>query len=1120
MAQRSGWVDMTDHSVFGITVRRPVAIFMIVIAIVVFGYVSYKRLALNLMPDISYPTITVRTEFEGAAPEEVENNVSRRVEQALAVVNNLSTISSISRSGMSDVILEFRWGTDINTAIQDIREKLDQVFLPKEAGKPVILRYDPTLDPILTFGLTSKKESLMYLRNFSEDNIKIRLDKIQGVAAVKIRGGLEEEFHVDINPSKLTGLNMDIDTVNNRLASENVNLAGGKLKEGATEYIVRTVNQFKNLDDIRNLIIGTTNGVEIRIKDIGKVSRSFKDREVITRINGRECVILEIYKEADANIVDVAKRVKFQMLTTKGKTVRTSLPKHMKVDLLSDQSVFIENALNEVKDNALVGALLAILVLFLFLKNIKSTLIVSVTIPLSIVTTFAFMKFFDVSLNIMSLGGIALGVGMLVDNAIVVLESIFRCQEEGDEIADAAVRGTSEVGTAVVASTLTTIAVFFPIVFVEGIAGQIFKDMALSVVFALIASLMFALFFIPMLASRRFTPGKSTGFKLGSSLLHFQSFSGFIGPLPRNWLLKPIAALFRVIRLLFYFPLEVMAKIFVLAYLFFLGIVWISRIIWTALDKFILNRVLTNFNNGFNWVQNDWYPKALKLVLGNKLLSVILILIAFAITFFSFRGLDAELIPVMHQGQFTVIVNFPVGTPIEKTDSLLMPYESKLSSIKTIRTYFTRIGVEKDSYAKADEGEFSARIGVILKPSDDILKTEQDTISKIREIFSNIPDAEMRVEYPTLFTFKAPVEVEVHGYNLQKLKKYSMLALEKMKEIPDLKDVELNIRTGNPETQIVFDRDKLARLNLNIVKVADLVRNQLLGYVPTKFIRGDKRIDIRVKLKNNTKKTLEDLKNIIVNPGQKPAVPLSAVAAFNIVEGPSEIRRVDQQRVGLISANITGLGLKALSKQIQKKLSNIPHPSDIEYVISGQNQEMEKSSKSLLYALLLSIFLVYIVMASQFESLLHPFVIMFSIPLALFGVGITLYTLHIPMSVIVFIGLMMLAGIVVNNAIVLIDYINLLRKRGMEIREAIILAGKVRLRPIIMTTLTTVLGLLPLAMGLGEGAEIRQPMAITVIAGLIFSTVLTLMVIPTLYELVEALKAKLTGEDGTGETQT
>ena len=1110
---------MADRSIFNITVRRPVAIFMIVIAIVVFGYVSYKRLALNLMPDITYPTITVRTEFEGAAPEEVENNVSRRIEQSLAVVNNLSTISSISRAGMSDVILEFRWGTNVNAAIQDVREKLDQVFLPKEVEKPVILRYDPTLDPILTFGLTSEKESLMYLRNFSEDNIKIRLDKIPGVAAVKIRGGLEEEFHVDIDDKKLVSLNLNINTINNRLASENINLAGGTLKEGATEYIVRTVNQFKNLDEIRNLIIGTYNGVEVRVKDIGTVTRSFKDREVITRINGKECVILEIYKEADANIVDVARRVRFQLLTERGKTIRDTLPKHMNVVLLSDQSVFIQNSINEVKDNALVGALLAILVLFLFLKNVKSTLIVSITIPLSIVTTFAFMKFFNVSLNIMSLGGIALGVGMLVDNAIVVLESIFRCREEGDDITTSAVRGTDEVGTAVIASTLTTIAVFFPIIFVEGIAGQIFKDMALSVVFALLASLMFALFFIPMLASRTFVQRASSGFSLKQSLWRFQSIVEFKEPWPRNFLLKLALGALRVIKLAIYLPLEIVAKIFVLLYLLFLAIVWLSRKIWLFLDRIILSKILTGFNNGFNSIQQEFYPSALKRALNNKVLTVVLILAALGITYYSYRSLDSELIPTMHQGEFTAIVSFPVGTPIEKTDALLIPYESQLGKIKQIRTYFTRIGVEKDSYAKPDEGEFSARIGIILKPTSDILDTEQQVISKIRDIFSNLPDTDLRIEYPKLFSFKAPVEVEVHGYNLTKLKKYSNLALEKMKEIPDLKDVELNIRPGNPETQIIFNRDLLSRLNLDIVQVAELVRNKLLGNVPTTFIRGDKRIDIRVKLKDNTKKTLEDLKNLIINPGQEKPVPLSAVADFRLEEGPSEIRRIDQQRVGLITANIGGLGLKVVASKIREKLAEIPHPSDIEYVVSGQNQEMEKSSRSLLYALLLSIFLVYIVMASQFESLLHPFVIMFSIPLALFGVGITLLVLDIPLSVIVFIGLMMLAGIVVNNAIVLVDYINLLRSRGIELREAIVMAGKIRLRPIVMTTLTTVLGLLPLALGLGEGAEIRQPMAITVIAGLIFSTVLTLIVVPTLYELVEEIKARLTAKNEAADTQ-
>ncbi len=1104
-----------NKSLFQITVRRPIAILMIVIAIVVFGFVSYNRLALNLMPDITYPTLTVRTEFEGAAPEEVENNVSRRIEQALAVVSDLATISSISRAGMSDVILEFQWGTDINAAIQDVREKLDQVFLPEEVEKPIILRYDPTLDPIVTFGITSDKEDLMYLRNFSEDNIKILLDKIQGVAAVKVRGGLEEEFHVNIDEKKLISLNLNINTVNNRLAQENVNLAGGTLKEGSTEYIVRTVNQFQNLDEIRNLIVGTFNGVEVRVSDIATVTQSFKDREVITRINGSECVILEIYKEADANIVDVARRVRAQMLTDQKGSIKSNLPEHIKVQLLSDQSVFIQNAINEVKDNAKIGAILAILVLFLFLKNVKSTLIVSVTIPLSIVTTFAFMNFFNVSLNIMSLGGIALGVGMLVDNAIVVLESIFRCREEGDDTVDGAVRGTAEVGTAVVASTLTTIAVFFPIVFVEGVAGQIFRDMSLAVVFALLASLMFALFFIPMLASRSISSRKTGNFSAKQALLKFDSIREFGKPWPDSFILKVLTLLWRVIKLV-YLPLEILGKIFILAYILVLLIVRISHKIWTWLFDHILIHGLDWFNNRFSNFQDNLYPRALNRVLDNKPIAVILILLAFVATVYSFRNLDAELIPTMHQGEFTTIVSLPVGTPIDKTDSILKPYEDRLADIPEIQTFFCRIGVEKDSYARADEGEHAARIGIILKESDDILDAEQSAIDQIRGLFQDIPDADVRIEYPTLFTFKAPVEVEVHGYNLQKLKNYANQALLKMKEIPDLKDVEVNVKPGNPETQIIFDRDKLSRLNLDIVQVAELVRNQLLGNVPTRFIRGDKRIDIRVKLEHNTEKTLDDLKHLIVNPGQETPVPLSSVADFEIVEGPSEIRRVDQQRVALITANVSGLGLKAVSSKIEEKLDEIQTPPDIEYVISGQNQEMEQSTRSLIFALLLSVFLVYIVMASQFESLLHPFVIMFSIPLALFGVGITLLTFSIPLSVIVFIGMMMLAGIVVNNAIVLIDYVNLLRSRGMELREAIVMAGRVRLRPIIMTTLTTVLGLIPLAIGLGEGAEIRQPMAITVIAGLIFSTLLTLMVIPTLYEIVELAKQKVIKQDSTG----
>jgi len=1136
---------MSDKkSAFEITVKRPVAILMIVIAISVFGLVSYEKLRLNLMPDISYPTITVRTEFEGAAPEEVENNISKKVEQALAIVSNLNSISSISRAGISDVILEFRWGTDINDAVQDIREKLDQVFLPKEAKRPVILRYDPTLDPVASFGITSK-QNLMFLRNFAEDNIKIRLDKLKGVAAVKVRGGLEEEIHVDIDEKKLISLNLNIDRVNQRLANENINLAGGRLKEGSTEYIVRTVNQFNNLDEIRQLIIGNFNGVDVRVKDIGTVTRSYKDREVITRINGKECILLEIYKEADANIVDVANRVKKQLLAdnkpqiqskksdkkgrremrgsfSKPTTIASTLPKNMKVYLLSDQSTFIKSSIDEVKNNAIYGGLLAILVLFLFLKNVKSTVIVSITIPLSIITTFAFMNFFNVSLNIMSLGGIALGVGMLVDNAIVVLESIFRCKEEGDGIKQGTIRGVEEVGTAVIASTLTTIAVFFPIVFVEGIAGQIFKDMSLTVVFALLASLMFALFFIPMLASRTFNTADTSSF---SKLNYFLKFN-FINELKNDFSNKPIwlniiISPYVIVKTIFSLILEIIGKFFMLIFLIMLFLVWFSKKIWLWLDDFIIHFILLAFDKGFTAVQDKAYPKLLKSSLNNKKVTILLITIAFALTYFSFKNLDAELIPTMHQGEFSVVVTFPVGTPIEKTDKLLTPYEKKLKNIKEIQSYFVRIGVEKDSYAKSDEGEHSARIGIKLKPTKNILKSEENTIAKIRKLFSDLPDADIRIEYPTLFTIKPPVEVEVHGYNLEKLKKYSNLVLEKLKEIPQLKDLEVNIKSGNPEIQIIFDREKLARLNLDIVKVSNLVRNQLLGNVATKYVRGDKRIGIRVKLQNNTKKTLEDLKNMAINLDSaetekgKQVIPLSSVAKINIKEGPSEIRRIDQQRVGLITANIKGFGLEKINEKIAEKLNEIEHPADIEFVIGGQNKEMESSSKSLMLALLLSVFLVYIVMASQFESLLHPFIIMFTIPLALFGVGITLYALSIPLSVIVFIGMMMLAGIVVNNAIVLIDYINLLREKGMVLRKAIVEAGKVRLRPIVMTTLTTVLGLMPMALGFGEGAEIRRPMAITVIAGLVFSTILTLVVIPTIYELAEERRNKSTEDKKT-----
>ncbi|MGH8019705.1 MAG: efflux RND transporter permease subunit, partial [Opitutaceae bacterium] len=557
----------TARSTFAFTTTRPVAILMVVLATAVFGWVSYNRLALTLMPDISYPTLTVRTEFPGTAPEEMETLISRPLEQELGIVPKLVQISSISQAGQSDLILEFDWDADMATVAQDIREKVDRVNLPDDVERPLLLRYDPSLDPIMRLGLYGP-QSLFELRYLAENEIKRDLESISGIAAVKVKGGLEEEFLVALDEQKLALLGLDINTVNNRLAAGNVNLPGGNLREGQTEYLVRTLNEFKTLDEIRELIIAQQNGVNVRLRDVARVTSTNKEREIVTTVNETESIEIEIFKEAGANIVAVAGRVREAIYGTaeqqawveqqkagatpqvktqpggRGRSIRAQqamiaaaaatmtdfvahrLPPKAQIDVLTDQSIFIQQSIDEVKSNAIVGGLIAVVVLYVFLRNLTHTLIIGLTIPISIVATFAPMQMFGVSLNIISLGGLALGVGMLVDNAIVVLESIFRCREEGDDMTTAVVRGTGEVGGAVTASTLTTVAVFFPIVFVEGVAGQIFGDMALTVVFSLMASLVAALFLIPMLASRQIRENALTSAAGGAGGSDFLAFGG------------------------------------------------------------------------------------------------------------------------------------------------------------------------------------------------------------------------------------------------------------------------------------------------------------------------------------------------------------------------------------------------------------------------------------------------------------------------------------------------------------------------------------------------------------------------------------------------------------------
>ena len=1151
-----------NQSKLRISIRRPVTVIMLFLGMIVFGVKSYKELSLNLLPDISYPTLTIRTEYPEAAPEEVENFISRPVEEALSTVDNLVEISSISSAGISEVILEFTWDTDMDFAGLDVREKLDRINLPEEAIKPTILRYNPALDPILRVGIYGG-DTLYHTRELAEEEIKPELEGIPGVASVRVKGGLVEEIFVELDVERLTQLGVSINKVAQRLRQENINLASGSLKEGKAEYLVRTLNEFRTLEEIGDVVVaGSGSGVAaiasgmagliggeeaalgmadeaagvVRLRDVARIVRGHRKREVITRINGSESVEIEIYKEADSNTVTVANLIKARLGVsgdeeeTSGdggrleeRTIREAF-EFLGFELISDQSRFIENALDEVKMTALLGGILALVILFVFLADARSTFIIGLSIPVSIVATFVPMFSLDVSLNIMSLGGLALGIGMLVDNSIVVLESIFRCREEGDDIVTAANRGTGEVASAITASTLTTIAVFFPIVFVKGIAGKIFNDLAWTVTFSLLASLIVAVYLIPMIASRKWG-GQSEGpdGEPAEDVPAGPDLAGRVSELSaaglgrqwaetvrirrdRPWPLALLALPFMVLLFVVTVVLKVLSLNFTA--LSSLGVNVFRRgavSLLVPLFRAIVRPVLAVFNAGYGAVYRR-YPDLLKLALRHRLETVVILAFFFALALLAISGLGSELIPRIHQGEFSVLIERGVGTPLDDTYTSVLPLETIAIGKEGTDTVFTEVGSDREHTSTSKKrGEHSAMLTIAVSGFAEDILTEDRVIDDLRKDYRDVVDMNVEFVLPTIFSFKTPVEVEIEGQDLEVLKEIGKRTESAMREVPGLHDVKVNLSDGNPEIRILFDRDRMAWMGLDLHAVADTIKNKVLGTVPTRYSQGEKRTDIRLRADRLHLNDVEALKAITVNPESPVPVPLSAIAEIVIAPGPSEIRRVDQRRVALVTANLSGVDLGTVSEAVMERLESIEHPPGYRISMGGQNKEMQTSFRSLQLAFLLAIFLVYIVMASQFESLLHPFVILFSLPLGLIGVALTLYVLAIPLSIVVFIGLIVLAGIMVNNAIVLVDYINVLRRRGMARDEAIVQAGMVRFRPMLMTTMTTILGLLPMAVGTGEGAEIRAPMAVTVIAGLAASTLLTLVGIPVIYSLLDRL---------------
>jgi HAE1 family hydrophobic/amphiphilic exporter-1 len=1002
-------------------VRRRVSVIMFSLAATVFGLVGYKRLSLELFPDITYPSLTIQTDFPDTAPQEVEYLVTRPVEEAVGVLRGLQNIHSVSRPGVSEVTLEFDWGSDMDMLSMEVREKLDRLVLPEETENPIVLRYDPSLDPIVRIGLAGPA-NLVEIRRLAEKKVKPDFETILGVAAAQIKGGLEDEVQVNVDQERLAALGIPIDRIREVVGVSNVNLPGGALRGRDNQFLIRTMSEFGSVDDIANLIIQQNENGIVRLKDVATVLMGTKERDEISRVNGKECVEIALYKEGDANSVTVSKRIRAQIDDWSSK-----LPPGYSMTVLFDQSHFIRQAINEVRDAAIFGGILTILVILAFLRDIRSTLIIATSIPLSVIVTFLVMYRMGISLNIMSLGGLTLCIGMIVDNAIVVIESIYRKKASGHPLMTAVVGGTSEVAAAITASTFTSVAVFLPIVFVVGIAGQLFRDQAVTVTMGHMASLLVALTVVPMLSA------------LGADIRKDK-----------------------------------------------LGDAAIDTHVVMTLGRFSV-----------------WYDRFVRSALRHRYVTLSIAFALLAAAVYSVRWIGTELIPSLSEGEFFFEVKMPEGTSLAATDRIMNEMEKTAAADPAIEYYYSTVGsrLVAGGLSLNTKSENLGQLNLVMKNRAD-QQVEAKTSENLRMQFEEIPDLEVKFGRPSYFSLKTPVEVVLFGDNLEDLRSYSLDLAEELNTIPGLVDVHSSLEAGNPEVQVVFDRERLASLGLDMGVLSQTLRNRVQGVVPTRYKEEDRQIDVRIRNQETNRASVADIRNLVLPGTNGDPIRLLSVADVRLDRGPAEIHRLQQQRAAVISANLRDRSLGSVMRDIENTIRQSPPPAGVTTELAGQNREMERSFASLWFALGLAIFLVYLVMAATFESFIHPFVVLFTIPLGVVGVAAGLLITRTTITVMVLIGTIMLAGIVVNNAIVLIDAVNRMRRLGMDKYEAVVRAGHLRLRPILMTAMTTIVGVIPMAMGWGEGAELRAPLAITVAWGLFFGTLLTLVVIPSVYMIV------------------
>ncbi len=1028
-----------------LSVNRPVTTLMIFIAMVVLGLVSMSMLGLDLMPELEIPAVSILTAYQGAGPEEVETLITELMEDTLSTISGVDEVISVSKEGMSAVTLKFAWGEKIDEHVNDVREKIDLIRdrLPEEAENPLIFKFDLSMIPIAIIAFTAE-DSYPDLQDIVDDEIVDPLKRVEGVASVTAGGGLQRQIRVDIDRDRLAALNLSVTEISLALAAQNISTPGGNIKTGYKDYLLRTPEEFSSPREVAEVVIARRNGIPIKLKDVAEVRDFFKERTYEVRMNGKKAMAIFIQKQSGKNTVEVARAVRKKL-----DEIKKNLPPDVKTKMVMDNSEFILASVATLRNTVFWAVFFVFIVLLFFLQDLRASIIVAVAIPTSLIITFLLMYLAGYTINTDSLASLAVAVGLVVDNAIVVVDNINRHRHKGQRPKEGAVFGANEVGVAVIASTLTTISIFAPIMFVGGIAAIVFGQFAAIITMALVASLFTALMLVPMLCSRFLR-------------VHNPDSSAVKHPAKRSLLD------------LFY---------------------RLGEKVFTKMEQL--------------------YVKFLNWSLHNRKTVFVscIVLFVWSIGIVGFIG--TEFFPEQDQNRISAEYELPIGTRYERTGVVAQQLQTITeNNVPERRDSFIRWGVFGEAGGgniASEEESYKGILFISLKPKRQRDASPRDLINRLRKITDKIPGATIRysAEDPLMalmFGSGGQLSVELYGHDMDEARVYAEAVQSAITAVEGVEDVQISRKEEKPEVKVIIDREKASNLGLDVRTIGKQIETFFAGSTATRYREGGDEYDVEVRLRPKDRDRIEDLRDVPISMPGGGQVSLANIAEIQQGLGPTKIERKDQARYITVSAEISGRDLGSVVKDVRKALDKIPAPPGFSYKFAGAEKEKKEAFTLLVTAVGLGMVLVYMVMASQFESFRDPFIIFLSIPFGIVGVIIALALASQAMSVVSFLALIMLVGIVVNDGIVLISYLNILRRRGLDVYSAIIEGGRSRLRPVVCTSCTTILALTPLALSRGEGSEIWVPFAVTIIGGLFVGTVITLVLMPTLYSVFEGFK--------------